>query len=205
MGNYAPWVPLTLIGIELSVRRKRLVERAGALGLAGLGLSQMLGGWVGQGTYYAVLLVASYVVLSVVISPPGPANGVWQGADDQSRRSPARRLALAGFGLAAAGILPRLDVSRVTNLAGGRYDLIAGATAIRVPAAVSSSARCLIPSQNARRIYLGTGNRCFGDARAVVWRGGDSPFPIFRLHCACFALMLRTRCRASRALSAATI
>ena len=31
MGNYAPWVPVALLGIELAVRRRRLVERAAAV------------------------------------------------------------------------------------------------------------------------------------------------------------------------------
>jgi hypothetical protein len=189
MGSYAAWIPLTLLGIELSVRRKRLVERAGALGLAGLGMSQMLAGWLGQGTFYAVLLVASYAFYRVVISPPGRQ---WDWRDRAINLvGTGAVLALAGFGLAAAGILPRLDVSRVTNLAGGRYDLIAGATGNGYLLRFFFR-KVLDPTQNARRIYLGTAILVLAMIAPLLARRRFATPYFFLFTLACFALMLRT-------------
>jgi hypothetical protein len=189
MGSYATWIPLTLIGIELSVRRKRLVERVGALGLAGLGMSQMLAGWLGQGTFYAVLLVASYAFYRIVISPP---DRQWNWRDRTINLAVTGAvLALAGFGLAAAGLLPRLDVSRVTNLAGGRYDLIAGATGQGYLLRFFFR-KVLDPAQNARRIYLGTGILVLAMIAPLLARRRFAVPYFFFFTLACFALMLRT-------------
>lgn len=124
MGNFAPWVPVSLIGIELAMRRKRPIERIAAVTLTGIGLSQMLASFVGQGSYYAVLLVAFYGFYRTVISPPGDG---WT----LKRRvlnliGVGSGIALSGFSLAAAGMLPRLDVSRDSTLKGGRYSLVDG-------------------------------------------------------------------------------
>ena len=189
MGNYAAWVPLTLLGIELSVRRKRLIERAGAIGLAGLGLSQMLAAWVGQGTYYAVLLVATYGFYRVVISPPG-RDWNWRERAINLMGTGAG-LVVAGFGLAAAGILPRVDVSRATNLAGGRYDLISGATGNGYLLRFFFR-KVLDPAQDSRRIYFGTGLLVLAMLAPFLARRRFAVPYFFIFTLTCFALMLRT-------------
>ena len=61
-----------------------------------------------------------------------------------------------GFGLAAAGLLPRLDVTRATNLRGGRYDLLEGAGdgGWRLYQMLGNVLDAEFVS---RRVYLGTG------------------------------------------------
>ncbi|CAN5514566.1 hypothetical protein BH09CHL1_BH09CHL1_25880 [soil metagenome] len=153
MGNYATWVPTALLGIELAARCKRPLGRLSGALLGGIGLSQMLGAWTGQGTYYAVLLVGAYGVYRLLISPPNrldlrdrALNLVRSGAV----------LALSGFGLAAAGLLPRLDISRITDLDGGNYKNLVGATAEpgwRMDQALNNLLNADFIS---RRVYIGT-------------------------------------------------
>lgn len=112
------WFPVTILGVELAVRGG-LRLRAGGWALASLGISQILGAWLGQGAYYGILLVGSYLILrTLVLSAP----------DRDSLMARARAFAIhssvifgLGGGLAAAGLLPRLDALGRSTLAGGGY------------------------------------------------------------------------------------
>ncbi len=120
MAQIAPWIPLAMLGIELGLRAQTWTGRGLSWWLAGLAISQMMAGWIGQGAYNGLLVVASYVGYRTLIqSPTGP------------RSIPARiRMALVhgagvfllGFALGAAGLLIRLDVNAATNLARGAYE-----------------------------------------------------------------------------------
>ncbi len=115
----AAWTPLLLLGAERSLHRKAPRSRAASWVLAGLALSQILASWLGQVSYYALLMLGAYLTYRALIDPPdAPAS--W------SKRLVALvtsggAIAATGFGLAAAGMLPRLDYNRLTNVAGGIY------------------------------------------------------------------------------------
>ncbi len=111
------WLPLALLGAEMAIRNPKKLGGAAWLGLSGLALSQVLAAWLGQGSYYALLALGGYVAYRTLISPPA-----------HLRRVRARLLGavlhggavlLFGFGLAAAGLLPRLEYNALSNLAGG--------------------------------------------------------------------------------------
>ena len=118
-GQFGTWIPLALLGIELSLRAARWRDRIAAWFLGGFAVSQMLAGWIGEGWLYAMLLPAAYIGYRALISPP------------RSGRSLRERLAGgvttgvgvlgSGLALAAAGMLPRYTVNAETNLAGGDY------------------------------------------------------------------------------------
>lgn len=120
MAQIAPWIPLAMLGIELGLRAQTWTRRSLSWWLAGLAISQMMAGWIGQGAYNGLLVVASYIGYRTLIQPPASV-----------RSLPARiRLALMhgagvfllGFALGAAGLLIRLDVNVATNLARGAYE-----------------------------------------------------------------------------------
>lgn len=124
--QFATWVPLTLLGIELAGRSDDWPVRFTAWTAAAVGFSQMLAGWVGEGWIYSILLVGAYIGFRMLLSTP------------RTEMALARRLMLSalsgiavlvgGAALGAAGILPRLAVNAQSNLAGGDYgDLGAGA------------------------------------------------------------------------------
>jgi len=113
------WFPLSLIGIELAVKSETWLSRSAWWSVIGLAISQMLAGWLGQGAYYGLMVVGGYVAYRTVIVPP-PA----------MRSLRARLVAvllngvvvlIIGFGLAAAGVLPRLEVIDNSTLKGGDY------------------------------------------------------------------------------------
>jgi Bacterial membrane protein YfhO len=113
----ATWVPLSLLGIELAVRSQNWLGRGGGWVVAGFALSQELAGWIGQGAYYGLLAAGGFLAFRTLIAP---------GFRD---RSPSRRfqdfglhiIGVYGFalGLAAAGVLPRLDAISRSSRAGG--------------------------------------------------------------------------------------
>lgn len=111
----AVWLPVALLGVELATRGPRKL-----LGFvcAGFAVSQMIAGWVGQGAYNGLLVVGAYAVFRTAFTPAQPLALV-------ARLRAAFRTGTAifaiGFGLAAAGLFPRLDAVRETNVAGGDY------------------------------------------------------------------------------------
>ncbi|MFN8592549.1 MAG: YfhO family protein [Thermomicrobiales bacterium] len=162
-GQFATWVPLTLLGIELALRADAWRPRLAAWALGGLAVSQMLGGWAGEGWLYAVLLPAAYAGYRGLLDPPGhvpsppfpplPARrerGHRRVRSSTSARSipslpfgvvsrliaaSATAMAIPALGLAlgAAGILPRLIVNTETNLAGGDYSRLGNAGVLNPP------------------------------------------------------------------------
>ncbi|MBW3633296.1 MAG: hypothetical protein KY456_09735, partial [Chloroflexi bacterium] len=117
--QFATWVPLALLGVELALRARHWRDRVVPWCATGVALSQMFGGWVGEGWLYAVLLVAAYAGYQSLLSPP------WSGNDLRERLiiGMTTGFVVLGLGVAlgAAGILPRLAVNAQTTLAGGDY------------------------------------------------------------------------------------
>lgn len=111
------WLPVLLLGTELAIRERRWLHKGIWWGAAGLALSQCLAIWLGQGTYYVLLALGGYVAYRALVAPPGHL------------RSGGARLATLvlnsvgvgglGLGLAAAGVLPRLEYNRISNLSQG--------------------------------------------------------------------------------------
>jgi hypothetical protein len=115
--DVAAWLPLALLGTELAIRATSWRSRVLAWGVAGLASSQILAAWIGQGAYYAALVIATYLACRTLI------------ATSQTLRDRLKRLVLDGagialvaVGLAAAGLLPRLEYNLVSNLPGGYPD-----------------------------------------------------------------------------------
>ena len=120
------WLPLAILGVELAVRSSKWLDRGLWWGISGLALSQMLAAWPGQGSYYALLALGGYVFYRTVLFPPENIRGV-QGRIVGLLLHGAAVLAF-GFGLAAAGLLPRLEYQALSTLADG-YGNIEGVKA----------------------------------------------------------------------------
>lgn len=113
----AAWLPALLLCAELAIRAHGRPQRALLLGTAGFVLSQILSLWPGQGSYYALLALGTFVAYRTLISPPRHALRARE-------RVFTFVLTLGGsvaFGLslAAAGLLPRLEYNALSTLAGG--------------------------------------------------------------------------------------
>ena len=111
--SVAAWLPVALLGIDRAVRgdaRRRV--RWWAVG--GLAISQILAVWLGQGAYYGLLFLGAFVAYRTLVSSP------------LTFMSRLRNLLLhgtllfaVGFGLAAIGLLPRIEYNAFSNLPGG--------------------------------------------------------------------------------------
>ena len=108
--DVAAWLPLSLLGAELALRAQHTRQRLLWSGLSGLALSQIFAAWIGQGAYYATLVVASYVA----------CRGATLGRERWTKAiATAAMIALWAGSLSAAGLLPRLEYNAVSNLPGG--------------------------------------------------------------------------------------
>ncbi len=122
----AAWFPLTLLGMEIAIRAPGWRRRVLGWGVAGVALSQILAAWLGQGSYYALLALGAFVAYRILLAPPHRDAGAdvdhhpWLHRFAHLAANGAAVL-IVGFGLAAAGILPRLEFNAVSNVAGGEY------------------------------------------------------------------------------------
>jgi hypothetical protein len=142
-GQFGTWIPLALLGIELSLRATRWRDRIAGWFLGGFAVSQMLAGWIGEGWLYAVLLPAAYIAYRTLISPATPAAPRRPGAAGTFRgrifaafgNAVTTGIGVLGSGLAlaAAGMLPRYAVNVETNLAGGDYAALGEAGVLNPP------------------------------------------------------------------------
>jgi hypothetical protein len=117
----AIWLVVTLIGVELALRAGTWGARVWSWLLAALAISQILAIWLGQASYYALLVIGSWIVWRTLLFP------------DQASLLKGRLLSFLvtslaifgfGFGLAAASVLPRLSTVERSSLSGGVYDVV---------------------------------------------------------------------------------
>jgi hypothetical protein len=111
------WLPLAVLGAELAIRSSRWLDRGLWWGVGGLALSQVLAAWPGQGSYYALLALGSYVAYRTLLFPPGNVRGIRGRALGLLLHGGG--VLLFGFGLAAAGMLPRFEYQALSSLADG--------------------------------------------------------------------------------------
>jgi len=128
-GQLSTWVPVAFLGVELALRARNWVYRSAAWFLAGLAISQMVSGWVGQGAVNGMLILAGWVGYRTLVSPPVDAWSVrWSFRTrlvQAVTTGPA--IVIIGVGIAAAGLFPRLAVNAQSFNPGGTYDDIPGA------------------------------------------------------------------------------
>ena len=114
------WLPFAILGAELAIRSESWLRRGLWWALSGLAISQILAAWLGQGAYYALFALGGYVAYRTLLFPPENIRGLWARLSGAVLHGGA--VLAFGFGLAAAGILPRLEYNALSNLAGGYPD-----------------------------------------------------------------------------------
>ena len=110
------WLLVALAGAELAARAGTWPRRLLAWLLGGIAISQILAAWLGQGAYYALLVLGGWIAFRTLAMPA-------------SRDSARARISNAlvsgvglfgtGFALSAGWLLPRLDVLARSNRAAG--------------------------------------------------------------------------------------
>ena len=111
------WLPFAILGAELAIQSTSWLRRGLWWMVSGLAISQILAAWIGQGSYYALLGLGGYVAYRTILFPPENLRGLWGRLYGSVMHGGA--VLLFGFGLAAAGILPRLEYNALSNLSGG--------------------------------------------------------------------------------------
>jgi hypothetical protein len=93
------WLPLAFLGVELAVRSRSWFARVGWWAVAGLALSQMIAGWIGQGAYYGLLATCAYILYRTLIAPNG-RHPLPRGSEgDDAARSPSPSEGRGGRGV----------------------------------------------------------------------------------------------------------
>jgi hypothetical protein len=112
----AVWIPAVFLCVDLSQKAASRTSRVGWLLLAGVGMSQIVAGWVGQGAYYGGLAVTAYVLYRYLVSPHIPLRMfqrlIWL-------VSSGTIMGIIAGSIALTAVWPRLDVvsrSTLSNL-----------------------------------------------------------------------------------------
>lgn len=113
------WMPIALVGAEIAVRNRHWTWRVIGWTIGGLAVSQALGAWLGQGGYYFLLFLAAFIAYRALFTPVDPARR-WRVRLAGGLVAGVPLLAI-GFGLSAAGTLPRYAYVERSNVAGGDY------------------------------------------------------------------------------------
>lgn len=124
IGQLTPWLIVSMLATENTIRASRLSSRLGWAALGGVAISQLVIVWPGQGVVYSLMYIAGWLAYRWLVAPL-PEIG--------SRAMHFRRavecgmlmgITAATFG--AAGILPRLDFSSQSHIPGGDYANVIG-------------------------------------------------------------------------------
>ena len=149
MAQVATWLPLALLGVEMAVYSRSWSRRAVAVWIGGIGVSQMLAAWLGQGAMYALLVLASYALYRVLTESSLPAR------DRVLRLSLAAVAVALGGALGAAGVLPRLATIAEMTLSEG-YDGVTGLGSTYAPFELPFLLfRLLAPDMRRRAMAIG--------------------------------------------------
>jgi hypothetical protein len=116
----APWLPLSLIGVELAIRQTRRSAQLRALLITSFAMSQILSASIGQGTYYSALMIASYITIRFIFLGKSKNGWTWMRGITTTFIAGTWTFALA-FLLGAAGLLPRLDATRRAFVMSDQY------------------------------------------------------------------------------------
>jgi hypothetical protein len=171
------WLPLAILGVELAIRSSRWPDRGLWWGVGGLALSQILAAWPGQGSYYALLALGGYVAYRTLLFQPGNIRGIRGRALGFLLHGSG--VLLFGFGLAAAGILPRLEYQTLSSLADG-YANIEGVRAAWGGWTSEDWKRLLVPSL----VYPGLATLALALAAPLLDRGRHAvPFFVLLVLC----------------------
>jgi len=69
-GQVSTWIPVALLGVELSLRSPCVASRLAWWSLSGLAVSQIAVAWPGQGLVNALLIISGWILYRTVLSPP---------------------------------------------------------------------------------------------------------------------------------------
>ncbi len=129
--QFAAWIPLALLGVELAVRAPHWHARLVPWCIAAVATSQMLAGWVGEGWIYTALLIGSWAGYRGLLSQSWP--GVGFVARLRLAVLSGTATLVGGAALGAAAVLPRLAVNAQPSLAGGNYSELGDAGILNPP------------------------------------------------------------------------
>jgi len=126
--HVATWMPLALLGCELAFRLHGWRGRLTGILIAAFAYSQILAGWLGQGSLDAALILGAYCLYrSVTLRRDADAPRRGRLAVRAVTAIPvAAAVGLTGAAMNAAALLPRLAINPETNLGAGDYEELTG-------------------------------------------------------------------------------
>ena len=126
-GQISPFIAVGLLGVECGLRARRLSSQLGWSALVGIAISQMVLVWP-QGAVYGTMTIGGWMLYRLVGAPPRA-----QSDKGGSRLAQLQRFLTVGLAagilavaFGAAGILPRIDFSNQSSIAGSDYSGVIG-------------------------------------------------------------------------------
>ena len=145
------WLPWILLGVEIALQARTWKGRGGGWLLTAFAVSQSLAAWVGQLSYYTALLLGAYLLYRTfwserdvadtrlrpawlaqafrpVLPLDGPARWRPRGGWPALVGLVVNGAIIGGFGvgLAALGLLPKLEFNKLSSASGGNYNAPGG-------------------------------------------------------------------------------
>ncbi|MBA2277824.1 MAG: YfhO family protein [Chloroflexia bacterium] len=125
----AAWLPVALVATELALRTREWSHRLGWCWLGAFAVSQIIASWLGQGSYYALLVIGGFVLYGGLRTQDSGLTLRRRLIAEPAKRAWLVGALIVGLGvvLAAAAILPRFEFRAVSTLAEGYGDDLAWA------------------------------------------------------------------------------
>ncbi|MBA2468477.1 MAG: YfhO family protein [Chloroflexia bacterium] len=153
-GQASAWLPVALLGVECSLRSVRTLARVAWWSLTGLAIGQIAVSWPGQGLYNGLLIIALWVAYRSLIWPVDRERTLRGRCVDALTTGPA--VLTFGLLLGAAGLLPRLHISGVSNIPNGDYAGVVGGNYLVTPHSFVTLLRdTLVDDTHFRPVALG--------------------------------------------------
>jgi hypothetical protein len=124
IGQSLVFIPLALLGIELAMRSTTWSGRLASAALTALALSQVLAAWPSQGILYAAMYAVGWAAYRWLIAPARPHESFRQRTIHLFAFGSAMIVFFLGF--SASLVLPMLNFTGQSNVAGGDYSNVIG-------------------------------------------------------------------------------
>jgi len=135
-GQTNTFIPVALLGTEMSLRSRRLAGKLGWSMLTGVALVQIFAAWPSQGIMYAGIWIATWALFRMFMAPVAHFDSLKNRIIDAVITGAGTVFAF--FGAGAAAILPLISYSSQSSIPSGDYSHVLGSDYAADPRSIST-------------------------------------------------------------------